>query len=216
MSKLKLINLLKNHILLERNPFSMYNEPNIDADDPEYGKTYTYDLESNKTSGVGIIEKGEDIIKLETFPKAGKCRSWSRLKKGDKINGEMGDSQLQKLKHHPNQKLSIEAAKKFDEMEDKYFQETKKKFEVTDSYRTYKSQWDIFDYKRCQLTGETKKENTADTDVALPGRSNHGFGEAVDLGPSDAQKWIRDNGTTWDWHWGENTSESWHFTYNLK
>jgi hypothetical protein len=214
MSKLKLINLLKNHIL-EHNPFSRYNDP-IDPDDPEYGKTYTHDLESNKPDEVGKIVKVEDVVNLECFPKAGKCPAWCRKKKGEKINGEMTDSQLKKLKNHSSFKLSIEAAEKFDQMEDKYFQETGKYFKLTDAYRTYATQWEIFDYERCQLTGVVKKEETDDVDVSFPGRSNHGFGEAVDLGPAEAQVWIKNNGTTWDWHWGENTSEPWHFTYNLK
>ena len=56
MSKLKLINILKNHILLERNPFSSYNEP-IDADDPEYGKSYAYNIQTGKSEEIGAETK---------------------------------------------------------------------------------------------------------------------------------------------------------------
>jgi hypothetical protein len=54
MSKLKLLKLLKNHIL-EQGP-GRYNEPR-DPDDPEYGKRHSYDLESGKFEEIGAETK---------------------------------------------------------------------------------------------------------------------------------------------------------------
>ena len=101
-------------------------------------------------------------------------------------------------------------------MEDEYIRQTGKKFNLTDAYRTYDEQWDIFDFGYCQKTGLFRKVDYLETQVAPPGTSNHGWGMAVDLGPTKAREWIKKNGGTWDWHWGEVPSEPWHFTYNFK
>jgi hypothetical protein len=52
MPKLKLINIIKNLILEQ--PFGSYNEPR-DPDDPNYGKRYSYNLETGETEEIGKI-----------------------------------------------------------------------------------------------------------------------------------------------------------------
>ena len=210
MPKLKLINILKNKIL-EQGPIGI----DATADDEDYGENYGFD-DKGKLKKVGFADK-EEIKKLRVYPKIGKCPSWSREEIDGSLNGDLTQSQLKKLKHHPNHKLSsIKAADDFDKMEDEYIRQTGKKFSLTDAYRTYDEQWDIFDFGYCQKTGLFRKVDDPETQVAPPGTSNHGLGMAVDLGPPEAREWIKKNGDTWDWHWGEVPSEPWHFTYNFR
>lgn len=55
------------------------------------------------------------------------------------------------------------------------------------------------------------------SDAAKPGRSNHGFGRAMDVGAGATalkqKKWITNNGHKWGWFWGDAKSENWHFVY---
>ena len=210
MPKLKLINILKNKIL-EQGPIGI----DATADDEDYGENYGFD-DKGKLKKVGFADK-EEIKKLRVYPKIGNCPSWDREEIDGSLNGDLPESKLKKLKHHPNHKLSsIKAADDFDKMEDEYIRQTGEKFSLSDAYRTYDEQWDIFDFGYCQKTGLFRKVDDPETQVAPPGTSNHGWGMAVDLGPTKAREWIKKNGGTWDWHWGEVPSEPWHFTYNFK
>jgi len=44
-------------------------------------------------------------------------------------------------------------------------------------------------------------------------KSNHGWGNAIDVSGRKAQKWVTKNGKKYGWLWGEEPSEKHHFTY---
>lgn len=182
----------------------------------DMGQSVNFTVDDTDMPGIAGFANKEEIKKLRVYPKIGNCPSWSRTERDGSLNGDLPESKLKKLKHHPSQKLDIQAADDFDKMEDEYIRQTGKKFSLSDSYRNYDEQWDIFDFGYCQKTGLFRKVDEPGTPVAPPGQSNHGWGRAVDLGPTEAQNWIKSNGTAWDWHWGEVPSENWHFTYNLR
>ena len=183
----------------------------------DMSQSVNFTVDDTDMPGIAGFADKEEIKKLKVYPKIGKCPSWSREEIDGIINGDLTQSQLKKLKHHPNHKLSsIKAADDFDKMEDEYFSQTGKKFNLSDAYRTYDEQWDIFDFDHCQKTGLFRKVDEPETQVAPPGTSNHGLGMAVDLGPTEAREWIKKNGGTWDWWHGEVPSEPWHFTYNFR
>jgi hypothetical protein len=99
MPKLKLINILKNKIL-EQGPIGI----DATADDEGYGENYGFD-DKGKLKKVGFADK-EEIKKLRVYPKIGKCPSWDREEIDGSLNGDLPESKLKKLKHHPNHKLS--------------------------------------------------------------------------------------------------------------
>ena len=76
-------------------------------------------------------------------------------------------------------------------------------------------QWGIFDWNKCIKTGNPIKKETENITVSYPGTSNHGWGEAVDISDLEWQKFAKEHGKKYGWCWGENKSESWHFTYDL-
>ena len=88
-------------------------------------------------------------------------------------------------------------------------------------FRSYESQYNIVDWEYLESNG--KYRTTWDNSVAAapPGRSNHGWGKAIDVANAPAaQKWIRDNGAKYGWVWykkdggeGESINEPWHFNY---
>jgi len=112
---------------------------------------------------------------------------------------------------------------------------------VNSSYRTYKTQYDIFDWGLYVQTGgdpthqeltrpgveievkiprkrppERKKINTNGlVGAAFPGTSNHGWGKAVDIDNRAGQVWIKKNGYKYNWSWyeGRSVGEPWHFTW---
>lgn len=220
MAKLKLIGSLVDIIKEQPGRYSGFYVVG-----PSEKQPIGYDYETEKVLSVSDVQDWQEVSdeevleiqKLETFPAKGKCKSWSHLSKDGKKNGELEGSDLQTLKHHSGKQLSPKAAKDFDKMEDKFKEEKGRVFKgFTDSYRTYSSQWDIFDYDRCIRTGESRKKDEVDIPVALPGTSNHGWGEAVDIFDSEGQTWMKENGKKYGWCWGEAPTEAWHFTYNLK
>ena len=183
----------------------------------DMSQSVNFTVDDTDMPGIAGFADKEEIKKLRVYPKIGKCPNWSRREIDGSLNGDLPESKLKKLKHHPNHKLSsIKAADDFDKMEDEYIRQTGEKFSLSDAYRTYDEQWDIFDFGYCQKTGLFRKVDYLETQVAPPGTSNHGWGMAVDLGPTKAREWIKKNGGTWDWHWGEAPSEDWHFTYNFR
>ena len=219
MTKLKLIGSLVDIIKEQPGRYSGFY-----AAGPKEQQPIGYDYEDKKVLTVLDVEDWgevsdeeiEEYKKLETFPAKGKCKSWSHLSKDGKSNGELEDSDLQTLKHHSNHKLSIDAATDFDKMEDKFKKEKGRVFKgFTDSYRSYDTQWNIFDWKKCMKTGDFIKKETENVSVAPPGTSNHGWGEAVDIFDSEGQTWMKANGKRYGWCWGEAQSEPWHFTYDL-
>ena len=219
MTKLKLIGSLVDTIK-EQGRYSGFYFTGTTAEKKPIG----YDYEDKKVLTVSDVENWGELSdeeievykELETFPSKGKCKSWSHLSKDGKSNGELGGSDLQTLKHHTSKKLSPAAAVDFDKMEDKFKEEKGRVFNgFTDAYRTYSSQWDIFDWNKCIKTGDFIKKETVDVSVAPPGTSNHGWGEAVYIFDSEGQTWMKENGKRYGWCWGEATDEPWHFTYDL-
>jgi peptidoglycan hydrolase-like protein with peptidoglycan-binding domain len=126
-------------------------------------------------------------------------------------NGKLSNSELKSIGN--GQKLSPKAADAFLEME-KAANEDGVTFDVSDSYRTFEIQNTIFDWERYRESGERKKRGTNKA-AALPGTSNHGWGNAIDVFPKKAQDWIKQNGEKYGWSWAEGRSvgENWHFTY---
>lgn len=87
---------------------------------------------------------------------------------------------------------------------------------ITDSYRNYETQNRIFDWDYYKKTGKKRKKGTSGTPVAYPGKSNHGWGSAVDLKVKYGDKahtWLTKNAAkfgfsnpfsnprTEPWHW---------------
>lgn len=74
------------------------------------------------------------------------------------------------------------------------------------SYRPYDRQV----YWRNYWCGQGACQN-----AAVPGTSNHGWGNAVDLSdPSWMREWIIEHGHQYGWYWGEVPWEPWHVTYD--
>lgn len=111
--------------------------------------------------------------------------------------------------------LNAEAAKAYEQMVDA----AKKDgitWSITDSYRPYEIQNKIFDWDYFNKTGKKRKKGTSGTPVAYPGKSNHGWGSAVDLGAKygdPVHTWLTKNAAlfgfsnpfknprTEPWHW---------------
>jgi hypothetical protein len=131
------------------------------------------------------------------------------------VTGKLSDSQLKSIGN--GHKLTPAAADAFLEMKAAYEAANPgKTIKVSDSYRSYEVQNAIFDWDLYNSTGKKRKKGTNGTwAAAYPGTSNHGRGLSLDLGPAEAQKWIRDNGEAYGWSWAEGRSvgEPWHFTY---
>jgi hypothetical protein len=114
-----------------------------------------------------------------------------------------------------NHKLNSVAASAYEKMV-KAAKEDGVEWGITDSYRTFEVQDKIFDWDHYKSTGKKKKKGTSGTPVAYPGKSNHGWGSAVDLKvkyDDKAHKWLTANAskfgfsnpfkkpTTEPWHW---------------
>ncbi len=88
-------------------------------------------------------------------------------------------------------------------------------------FRSYESQYNIIDWDYLESTGKYRTTWDNSVPAAPPGRSNHGWGKAIDvMSAPAAQKWIRNNGVKYGWTWykkdggeGESINEPWHFTY---
>jgi hypothetical protein len=97
----------------------------------------------------------------------------------------------------PGHQINAEAAQAYLEMVDAAKQDGIS-WKITDSYRPYEIQDKIFDWKYFKQTGKKRKKGTSGTPVAYPGKSNHGWGSAVDLkvGKGDpAYEWLLCNST---------------------
>jgi peptidoglycan hydrolase-like protein with peptidoglycan-binding domain len=87
-------------------------------------------------------------------------------------------------------------------------------------FRSYEDQYNLIDWNYLESTGKYRTTWNNSVPAAPPGKSNHGWGKAIDLRQSAAQKWIRENGVKYGWTWykkdggeGESIGEPWHFTY---
>ena len=88
-------------------------------------------------------------------------------------------------------------------------------------FRSYEDQYNLIDWNYLESTGKYRTTWNNSVPAAPPGKSNHGWGKAIDvMSAPAAQKWIRDNGVKYGWTWykkdggeGESINEPWHFTY---
>ena len=108
-------------------------------------------------------------------------------------------------------RLRCDAARAFDELSDAYRQRFGQPIAVTDSYRDYQT----------QVVLKRRKGRMA----ATPGRSNHGWGLAVDLGGginrfgTAQHEWMRTNAPRFGWvhpSWARPSGslpEAWHWEY---
>ena len=127
------------------------------------------------------------------------------------VNGFLPDEALCPLVQAPGHRLQTAAAQSFDALSAARRAATGQPLCVTDSYRSYGAQVDVF----------RRKPSLA----ATPGRSQHGWGLAVDLCGgaerfgSEAHGWLKANAPSYGWihpAWaapGGSRPEAWHWEY---
>ncbi len=130
----------------------------------------------------------------------------------DAINGFLPDSSLCLLRSAPGHRLSRAAAAAFDAMSLAFRGQFNRDLCVTDSYRDYAGQVSVF----------RRKPNLA----AVPGRSNHGWGRALDLCGgvqqfnSEPYQWLKANSEAFGFShpgWAEpngSRPEAWHWEFH--
>lgn len=126
-------------------------------------------------------------------------------------NGFLSDASLCPLETVPGHRLRTDAARAFDALNRARIAVTGRALCITDSYRSYPEQVDVF----------RRKPNLA----ATPGRSQHGWGLALDLGcgvqgfGSEPHRWMQQNAGQFGWihpAWaqqGGSKPEAWHWEY---
>ena len=126
-------------------------------------------------------------------------------------NGFLPDSELCPLIQAPGHRLRTDAGRAFDALSAARRAQTGSPLCVTDSYRSYPAQVDVF----------ARKPELA----ATPGRSQHGWGLAVDLCGgaeqfgTEVDSWLRLNAGSFGWFhpsWaepGESRPEPWHWEF---
>ncbi len=127
------------------------------------------------------------------------------------VNGFLSDTTLCPLEMAPGHRLRTDAAGAFDLMSRARQATLGVPLCVTDSYRDYAGQVDVF--------------RTKPALAATPGRSQHGWGLALDLGcgvqgfGSEAHRWMQLNAAAFGWihpGWaqqGGSRPEAWHWEY---
>ncbi|HTL24550.1 MAG TPA: M15 family metallopeptidase [Mycobacteriales bacterium] len=130
---------------------------------------------------------------------------------GGMSNGQLDPAALCPLWKAPGQRMRTDASRWFDKMSVYHWRKTGKPLCVTDSYRSYARQVDVY----------RRKPGLA----AVPGTSRHGWGLAVDLGcgvaqfGSPAYNWMRANARRFHFvhpSWAEPSGsmpEAWHWEY---
>lgn len=130
---------------------------------------------------------------------------------GGHENGRIPAVAMCPLASAPGHRLRCDAAKAFDALDAAYRQEFGRGISVTDSYRDYET----------QVVLKRRKGRMA----ATPGKSNHGWGLAVDLGGginsfgTVQHEWMRSNGPRFGWihpAWarsGGSLPEAWHWEF---
>ena len=70
------------------------------------------------------------------------------------------------------------------------------------SFRTYKTQYELVDWKHWKKTGkwQTVKQSGKIFPVAVPGTSNHGIGNAIDIYPVGVQAWMEAKANYYGWY----------------
>ena len=140
------------------------------------------------------------------------CSSSNPCSSFGNSSGCISNSQLKSV-GIGDHKLQTDAANAFIKMYEDMPNNVKSSVKLSDSYRPLNIQCNIFDWDKYESSGKRVKKGTSSTPVAYPGTSNHGWGRAIDISPSNVQNWIRENGTKYGWCWGEAKSEPWHFTF---
>ncbi len=127
------------------------------------------------------------------------------------VNGFLSDTSLCPLETVPGHRLRTDAARAFDAMNRARIASTGTALCISDSYRSYPEQVDVF----------RRKPNLA----ATPGRSQHGWGLALDLGcgvqgfGTEPHRWMELNAAQFGWvhpAWaqqGGSKPEPWHWEY---
>ena len=130
---------------------------------------------------------------------------------GGHQNGRIPAVAMCAVKSAPGHMLRCDAARAFDELSAAFKAQFGRPISVTDSYRTYEQ----------QVILKKRKGRMA----ATPGRSNHGWGLAVDLGGginrfgTAEHRWLRANGPKYGWDhpgWarqGGSLPEPWHWEF---
>ncbi len=140
---------------------------------------------------------------------AGTCGPASAL---DEANGFLPDTTLCPLSLGRGHRLRTDAARAYERLAAAYASSLGRPLCVTDSYRSYAAQVDVF----------ARKPSLA----AVPGTSQHGWGLALDLCGgiqvfgSEAHEWMRANAPAFGWHhprWaqqGGRKPEPWHWEFS--
>lgn len=151
-------------------------------------------------------------------------------------NGNLDSSELTTLRSlglnfsGAGNRLSHAAAADFAVMYKDMPQNVKDDLALTDGYRSYEVQYEKFDWDLYIATGGSKDDTRAKpgatrakvgtnggVKIAFPGTSNHGWGNAIDIGGSYVREWMRLNGFKYNWSWYEGALDSvkevWHFTW---
>jgi LAS superfamily LD-carboxypeptidase LdcB len=136
------------------------------------------------------------------------CTSSSTAGQG---NGQLDPASLCPLWRAPGQRLRMDASKAFNAMSQFHARTLRQPICVTDSYRSYAQQVDVY-HRKPDL-------------AAVPGTSNHGWGLAVDLCGgvqtygTPAFQWMKEFGPRFGFHhpaWAEPTGskpEAWHWEF---
>ncbi|MCW2678693.1 MAG: peptidase and DD-carboxypeptidase VanY/endolysin [Frankiales bacterium] len=126
-------------------------------------------------------------------------------------NGFLSDASLCPVDTVPGHRLRTDAARAFDALNRARIASTGQALCITDSYRSYPEQVDVFRRKP--------------TLAATPGRSQHGWGLALDLGcgvqgfGSEPHRWMQLNAWKFGWihpAWAQQSGskpEAWHWEY---
>jgi hypothetical protein len=126
-------------------------------------------------------------------------------------NGNLDPAVLCRLWRAPGHRLRTDAAKAFARMSQYHLTTQGTPLCVTDSYRSYSEQVDVY----------RRKPDLA----AVPGTSNHGWGRALDLcggvqtAGTAAYRWMKRNAPQFGWHhpaWAEPSGskpEAWHWEF---
>jgi len=202
-------------------------------------------IDDKKPAGK-VINTPDLLNAVDTFPVGGYSQAQRdaavmppdeyNATKPDGSNGKLSPSQLKPLTAigFPAEKLAVEAADKFMEMWQAMVAANITLPNDMSSYRKYAMQYKIFDidlfiksggsktniYGKKPKVKRFKKGSNGKTPVAYPGKSNHGWGTAVDIGGRSSKYeamrcFIKKNGKKYGWGWkeGKSIGEPWHFTY---
>jgi LAS superfamily LD-carboxypeptidase LdcB len=150
-----------------------------------------------------------DVASVDVPVADGTCGPPSLL---GEANGFLPASTLCPLSTGRGHRLRTDAARAFERLQATYASSLGRPMCVTDSYRSYAAQVDVF----------ARKPSLA----AVPGTSQHGWGLALDLCGgvqlfgSQAHEWMRANAPAFGWHhpqWarqGGRKPEPWHWEYD--